>query len=117
MTENNQHQSFSIGFSLGLLSGVVGYYLYGTKEGKSLRIKLASEWEKSKDYLAKSGIIDPKTQSLTDFLADLKSQLYDALEISDQKKIISTKSRSKQLRSKRKMGKKKQLPKKFIQTK
>lgn len=110
--ENNSTQSFSAGFSLGLLAGVVSYYLFGTKEGQSLRVKINTEWKKGRNHFIKNNILDSKIESLADFFNSLKDQVYQVLEIETELPItIDQKIFS---RKRWNLNKKKKTPKKFI---
>ncbi|MBU0578529.1 hypothetical protein KKE34_04930 [Patescibacteria group bacterium] len=82
MEKNNQH-FFTTGFTLGLFSGVVGYYLFGTKQGEKTRKKLANEWEQAHQYLVDQGVLDKKYEckNLGDFMQLAKDELLKKLDI------------------------------------
>ena len=81
--EKNSHHSFTTGFTLGLFSGVVGYYLFGTKKGEKTRKKLVQEWEQANQYLIDQGILDENTKykNLEDFVKSAKDELLKKLDI------------------------------------
>lgn len=81
--EKNNHSSFTPGFVLGLFSGVVGYYLFGTKQGKKTRNRLSEEWEQAHQRLIDEGVLDKNTKSKTlgDFVQLAKEELLKKLEV------------------------------------
>jgi hypothetical protein len=81
--EKNNHSSFVPGFSLGLFSGVVGYYLFGTKRGEKTRKKLVSEWESAQQHLTDKGVLgkDIKFDNLGDLIQLAKDELLKKLEV------------------------------------
>lgn len=42
---------FFAGLTLGVLAGVAGYYLFGTKEGRQAREKISEEWSQAQQLL------------------------------------------------------------------
>lgn len=58
--------SFLTGVFFGAVAGACGYFLFGTDEGKKARRRLNEEWEKAKQEMAKSGVIQDSAQSLPD---------------------------------------------------
>ena len=81
--EKNNHSSFTPGFVIGLFSGVVGYYLFGTKQGEKTRKKLANEWEKAQQHLADQGVLSENTKfkNLGDLVQVAKDELLKRLEV------------------------------------
>ena len=81
--EKNNHHSFTTGFTLGLFSGVVGYYLFGTKQGKKARAKLAQEWKRARQHLIDEGVLTEDTdfKSLGDFIQSAKDELLKKLDV------------------------------------
>jgi len=81
--EKNDHSSFAPGFMLGLFSGVVGYYLFGTKQGEKTRKRLSVEWEKAQQHLADQGVLGKniKYSSLGDLVRLAKNELLKKLEV------------------------------------
>jgi hypothetical protein len=81
--EKNNHSSFTPGFVLGIFSGVVGYYLFGTKRGEKTRKKLANEWESAQQHLVDQGVLgkDSKFDSLGDLVQLAKDELLKKLEV------------------------------------
>jgi hypothetical protein len=43
--ENVPLGQFALGFSVGVIAGAVGYYLFGTEQGKQVTAELKEEWE------------------------------------------------------------------------
>ncbi len=92
--EKNNHQSFTTGFALGLFSGVVGYYLFGTKQGEKTRKKIASEWENAHQHLVDEGVLKENLdfENLGEFLHAAKDELLKKLDIEiDQPKSLKKK--------------------------
>jgi hypothetical protein len=81
--EKNNHHSFTPGFVLGLFSGVVGYYLFGTPQGEKMRQKLSTEWDGAKKHLIDEGVLPEKIKKhdLKSFLMEAKDRLLRELEI------------------------------------
>ena len=81
--EKNNYHSFTIGFTLGIFSGVVGYYLFGTKQGEKTREKLTEEWEQANQYLIDQGVLNKNTEckNLSDFIQLAKEELLKKLDI------------------------------------
>ncbi len=82
MAENNNN-AFAPGFMLGLFSGVVGYYFFGTKQGEKTRKKIAQEWDRAQEYLASQEILgdDNQFSSLGDLVNFAKDELLKKLEV------------------------------------
>jgi hypothetical protein len=85
--EKNSHHSFTTGFTLGLFSGVVGYYLFGTKQGKKTRDKLAYEWDKAHQHLIDEGVISKNAgfKNLGDFVQSGKDEFLKKLDVEQSK--------------------------------
>ncbi|MEO8581345.1 MAG: hypothetical protein ABI425_02060 [Patescibacteria group bacterium] len=65
MTEDKQTSgNFFSGLMFGAIAGAASYFFLKTEEGKKARQKLAEEWEKAKEEMAKSGAIEDATKSL-----------------------------------------------------
>ena len=62
----DQHSSgnFFTGLMFGAIAGAASYFFLKTEEGKKARQRLAEEWEKAKEDMAKSGAIEDVTKSL-----------------------------------------------------
>lgn len=56
--------NFLSGLFFGAVAGAAGYFFMKTEEGKKARKKLSEEWEKAKQDLSKSGVIEDATKSL-----------------------------------------------------
>lgn len=85
MTENNPSQpvEFTQGFALGLLAGVVGFFVFGTKEGKELRTKLVDEWGDAREFLHEQGLLKTPEQleTFSQILRTAKQSLAKTLEL------------------------------------
>ncbi len=83
--ENKDSQVFATGFGLGMLTGVVGYFLFGTKRGQQLRKSLSQEWQHAQSHLQEQGVLsksaEEKEQSLSEFLNQLKNQILTELDL------------------------------------
>lgn len=44
-SDSSHQDSFINGFTLGICAGAAGYFLYGTEQGKKLRLKLHKQWK------------------------------------------------------------------------
>lgn len=45
---------FFAGLTIGVLAGVVGYYLFGTKQGQQTREKISTEWQRAQALMSSS---------------------------------------------------------------
>lgn len=45
---------FLAGLTVGVLAGVAGYYLFGTKQGQEVRRKIAQEWHEAQQVFGSS---------------------------------------------------------------
>lgn len=68
---NESQNSFATGFTLGVLTGAVGYFLFATERGTKLRYQLLQEWEEAKGRLVDEGIIQDRQIPLRRFLNDV----------------------------------------------
>lgn len=46
--KTNDSGQFTTGFTLGLLAGAAGFFLFGTKRGREVRHRLQAEWERAR---------------------------------------------------------------------
>ena len=67
--------SFLPGFTMGLLAGAAGYYLFATEEGQQVRERLNEEWERAKAEMVAQGVLSPGEGSLRQFLMGFLAQL------------------------------------------
>lgn len=67
----NSPGSFASGFTLGMLVGAVGYYLFATDRGIKLRKTLLKEWEGAKEELAQKGTISDTNVTFREFVGEL----------------------------------------------
>lgn len=128
MSESREQQFFVGGFSLGLLAGVVGYYFFGTKQGKQVRQELEREWLEAQDYLVEKGALSEQAtsqpQTFSQFFQAITKQVLSALDLDWQELVgqEQTASQSRQDKAKRsqdkakinknKKGKRRRLPQK-----
>ncbi len=56
--------NFLSGLLFGAVAGAVGYFLFGTEEGKKARGKLSEEWESAKGKLVEEGVVSQNTITL-----------------------------------------------------
>jgi hypothetical protein len=60
--------SFVTGLTIGMFIGALGFYIYNTKGGSSLKTALQREWDVIKTDLHKEGIIDSPDLSVLDIV-------------------------------------------------
>lgn len=94
--EKNNHHTFTSGFSFGLFAGVVGYYLFGTKQGEKTRKKISKEWESAHQHLVDQGVLKKKAEfeNLGEFLQVAKDELLKKLDVEVEEKRSSHEKRS-----------------------
>ncbi len=51
---NEEHGSFSLGFTFGLLAGAAGFFMFGTERGKKARLEFAKQWQEAHKSMAKN---------------------------------------------------------------
>lgn len=65
MSEEKQASGgFFTGLFFGAAAGVASYFFLKTDEGKKARQKLGEEWERAKEEMAKTGVIEDVTKTL-----------------------------------------------------
>lgn len=107
--EESHQNSFTAGLILGAISGVAGYYLFGTKEGRELREKIKQEWSGAQDCLQENLPQNSKNdiRNLEQLLSKAKKEILDVLEISqDEKQAFSSRPRKKRVYKKHRDQKK-----------
>ena len=77
---NEEHGSFSLGFTFGLLAGAAGFFVFGTERGKKARKQFAQQWQEAHKSLAK----DPSAPVTT--LKEAYKQVVSAVLDEPQKK-------------------------------
>jgi len=55
MSDHHEQGSFVSGFSIGLLAGAAGYFLFGTDKGRQIKAKLAQEWSQAQLSMPERG--------------------------------------------------------------
>ncbi|NCN06627.1 MAG: hypothetical protein GW946_02175 [Candidatus Pacebacteria bacterium] len=86
---NEDHGSFSLGFTFGLLAGAVGFFAFGTERGKNARRQFSQQWHDAHKSLAKN----PSTPVTT--LKEAYKQVVSAVFDEPQKKKRVAKPRAK----------------------
>ena len=67
---------FLTGLTLGVLLGVAGYYLFGTKQGRETREKISDEWAQAKELLGSATAEEsPDTEKWQQFFSQLAHEL------------------------------------------
>lgn len=66
------------GFSLGLIAGAAGYFLFATERGSKVRKQLIKEWEGATDQMVEEGVIPSKDISIREFLSDFFENVFQA---------------------------------------
>lgn len=83
MSESNspfypqEHSNFVAGFSLGLLAGAAGYFLFGTEKGAKVRKQLVEEWEGAQEHLINEGAL-PEKLNLRQFLQNVFEEVFQS---------------------------------------
>ncbi|PIY80545.1 MAG: hypothetical protein COY80_02160 [Candidatus Pacebacteria bacterium CG_4_10_14_0_8_um_filter_42_14] len=79
----SDHESghFSTGFSLGLLAGAAGYFVFGTNKGKEFRVELSKKWQEAKKVAADEWPKEAGAETIGDFLKTMITQI--SSEIAD----------------------------------
>lgn len=62
--------SFVMGFTFGVLTGAVGYFLFSTDRGSRLRKQMLYEWKDAKVRLAEEGVIQNPDETFRQALQD-----------------------------------------------
>jgi hypothetical protein len=97
-TTNNDSGSFSIGFTVGFLSGVALYFFTKTKEGKEIGKSFAEEWHQVKDSLIEEGEISIGGHDIADYLNIFRQKIAEFVYDEDgtkQKKTYKKRSGNK----------------------
>jgi len=79
--------NFLTGLVFGALAGAAGYFFLKTEDGKSTRKKLSDEWERAKEDLAKSGVIQDATQSLPEAIQHTIQKIIEPKKMAHIKKV------------------------------
>lgn len=71
--------NFVAGFSLGLLAGAAGYFLFATEKGSKVRKQLVQEWEGAQDHMVKEGVIAAGSKiSIRQYLQHMFEEVFQA---------------------------------------
>jgi len=77
-TPQPENGNFVAGFSLGLLAGAAGYFLFATERGSKVRKQLIKEWEGATDQMVEEGVLASKDISIREFLQDMFENVFQA---------------------------------------
>lgn len=105
--------SFVAGFSLGLFSGVLGYFLFGTERGQKVRAELSQHWAEAQAHLKEEGVLETEGQSLREFFEQLKNEILAGLEIDSAEFEFKEFEFNKKHKKKRRLSLGKKEPEKF----
>lgn len=78
--QSSDSGSFTTGFTLGIFAGALGYFLFGTKDGNSMRQKIAREWEQAKEKLIEEDGLETSVVTLRDLALNAKKHVLDVLD-------------------------------------
>ena len=84
--QDSDHNNFSLGFVVGALTGVAGYFLTKTKEGKEIKNKVAKEWETIRKKLEDEGVISSDGQDFPDVIFKIRTKIFEILKEDPPKK-------------------------------
>lgn len=76
---DQDHENFTLGFIVGVLAGVSGYFLTKTEEGKELRQKISKEWGDVKKKLETEGIITGNEPNFSEIVSKVKLKIFEVL--------------------------------------
>ncbi|NCO12085.1 MAG: hypothetical protein COZ34_00960 [Candidatus Pacebacteria bacterium CG_4_10_14_3_um_filter_34_15] len=76
---DNEHNNFSLGFVVGALVGVAGYFFTRTQEGKEIKKKITSEWSTIRKKLEDEGVIPEDGKDFSDIIVSVRTKLYEFL--------------------------------------
>jgi gas vesicle protein len=75
-TQPNPGSHFLAGLTAGVLLGVAGYYLFGTKQGQETREKISDEWERARELLGSTTTEQsPDTEKWQQFFSQIAQEL------------------------------------------
>lgn len=83
----NDSDNFFLGFVVGALAGVAGFFLTKTKEGREIKDQIFFQWDKIKKKLEEEGLITGQEPSLVDIVNTLKFKITDFVADDSSKKI------------------------------
>lgn len=76
---DNDHNNFSLGFVVGALVGVAGYFFTKTEEGKEIKKKVTDEWGTIRKKLEDEGVIPEEGKDFSDIIVSVRTKLYKFL--------------------------------------
>jgi len=75
---NQDQGSFLSGFSIGIVAGAVGYFLFGTNRGRNLKAHLTAEWEIARKTLPDRGDGGLNYTSITELINSISQTILTA---------------------------------------
>lgn len=75
---NQEQGSFLAGFSVGLVAGAAGYFLFGTDRGRDVKERLAAEWEEARKSLPSQGNTLLNYSSVSELIRSVGNMILDA---------------------------------------
>ncbi len=76
---DSEHNNFSLGFVVGALVGVAGYFFTRTEEGKEIKKKVVNEWGTIRKKLEDEGVIPDGGKDFSDIIVSVRTKIYDFL--------------------------------------
>lgn len=101
-TPSPDQGSFLAGFSIGLIAGAVGYFLFATDKGEKVRDSIQEEWESAQKRVMNNGG-QAVQASIRDLIKQTVDQVMAKIETSPTKK---TEAKKKDVIKKAKSGNK-----------
>lgn len=85
---NKDQENFSLGFAVGVLAGIAGYFLTRTQEGIEIKEKALKEWNLIRKKLEDEGVITGDEPNLTEIISVARTKLFEVIgeDISEKKK-------------------------------
>ncbi|MBU0974770.1 YtxH domain-containing protein [Patescibacteria group bacterium] len=77
---DNEQNNFSLGFVVGALVGVAGYFFTSTQEGKEIKKKVANEWGIIRKKLEDEGAIPEGGKDFSDIIVNVRTKIYEFLD-------------------------------------
>ena len=106
--ESSEHNNFFLGFVVGALTGVSGYFLTKTEEGKEIKERFKEEWGEVRNRLEEAGVITKEEESIVDIISKFKTHLNNMTKNEknkQQKKVKRGRPKKKVVKKKRKTKK------------
>lgn len=101
-TPSSDQGSFLAGFSIGLIAGAVGYFLFATDKGEKVRDSIQEEWQSAQKRVMNNGG-EAVQASIRDLVKQAVDQVMAKIEI---KPVAKTVAKKKEAPKKAKPGNK-----------